>query len=91
MKKTRKQKKQAKADYFLAGKPVHQLSYCAFLDVPGFSDRIRASLKILVKHRFANAVFAMNMKRMLVQINSDNRDALHDYTKQPTPVGSGVR
>lgn len=34
-----------KSDYFLAGKPVHRLSYCAFLDVLGFSERIRDSYK----------------------------------------------
>ena len=32
-----------KSDYFSAGKPVHRQSYCAFLDVLGFSERIRAS------------------------------------------------
>lgn len=32
-----------KSDYFSAGKPTHRLSYCAFLDVLGFSERIRAS------------------------------------------------
>ncbi len=32
-----------KDDYFQAGKPVHRLSYCALLDVLGFSERIRAS------------------------------------------------
>lgn len=34
-----------KTDYFAAGKPVHRLSYCAFLDVLGFSERIRTSYK----------------------------------------------
>ena len=42
-KATHKQAK--KSDYFSAGKPVHRLSYCAFLDVLGFSDRIRDSYK----------------------------------------------
>lgn len=32
-----------KNDYFKEGKPVHHLSYCAFLDVLGFSERMRAS------------------------------------------------
>lgn len=32
-----------KSDYFSNGKPVHRLSYCAFLDVLGFSERIRTS------------------------------------------------
>lgn len=31
--------------FFINGKPVHRLSYCAFLDVLGFSDRIRESYK----------------------------------------------
>lgn len=29
-----------KDDYFEAGQPVHRTSYCAFLDVLGFSERI---------------------------------------------------
>ncbi|MCA2998054.1 MAG: hypothetical protein ING75_05560 [Rhodocyclaceae bacterium] len=33
----------AKEDYFEGGLPVHKTSYCAFLDVLGFSERIRAS------------------------------------------------
>lgn len=44
MKTTTKQN-QGKSDYFSAGKPVHRLSYCAFLDVLGFSDRILADYK----------------------------------------------
>jgi len=32
-----------KSDYFFGGEPIHRLSYCAFLDVLGFSERIRAS------------------------------------------------
>lgn len=42
-KATHKQTK--KSDYFSAGKPAHRLSYCAFLDVLGFSERIRESYK----------------------------------------------
>jgi hypothetical protein len=34
-----------KDDYIEAGKPVHRLSYCAFLDILGFSERIRSSYK----------------------------------------------
>ena len=34
-----------KDDYLHEGKPIHQLSYCAFLDVLGFSERIRESYK----------------------------------------------
>ncbi len=34
-----------KDDYLEAGDPVHRLSYCAFLDVLGFSARIRESYK----------------------------------------------
>ncbi len=30
-----------KLSYFSSGKPEHRLSYCAFLDVLGFSERIR--------------------------------------------------
>lgn len=44
MKSTHKQNN-GKSDYFFAGKPVHRLSYCAFLDVLGFSERLRASYK----------------------------------------------
>jgi hypothetical protein len=31
--------------FFKAGKPIHAISYCAFLDVLGFSERIRESYK----------------------------------------------
>ena len=34
-----------KDDYIRAGQPVHKLSYCAFLDVLGFSARIEQSFK----------------------------------------------
>jgi hypothetical protein len=44
MKSTHKQSN-GKSDYFSAGKPVHRLSYCAFLDILGFSERLRASYK----------------------------------------------
>lgn len=44
MKPTNKQNK-GKFDYFSAGKPVHKMSFCAFLDVLGFSERILASYK----------------------------------------------
>ena len=34
-----------KNDYTHNGKPIHKLSYCAFLDILGFSERSRASYK----------------------------------------------
>lgn len=34
-----------KDDYLENGKPIHRVSYCAFLDVLGFSERMRASYK----------------------------------------------
>lgn len=36
-------KRGIKDDYFDEEKPIHKLSYCAFLDVLGFSERIRES------------------------------------------------
>jgi len=45
MTKSTKKQNKGKSDYFSAGKPVHRLSYCTFLDVLGFSERIRASYK----------------------------------------------
>lgn len=36
-------KQDKKTDYFSGGKPVHRISYCAFLDVLGFSKRIEHS------------------------------------------------
>jgi hypothetical protein len=45
MTKSAHEKNEKKTDYFSAGKPVHRLSYCAFLDVLGFSERIRTSYK----------------------------------------------
>lgn len=35
--------KSKKSDYFENGKPVHKLSYCAFMDVLGFSARVSSS------------------------------------------------
>lgn len=37
--------KPLKNDYFEAQSPVHRTSYCAFLDVLGFSDRIKESFR----------------------------------------------
>lgn len=37
--------KQSKGYFFRNGKPMHRLSYCAFLDVLGFSERVRESYK----------------------------------------------
>ncbi|WP_447899148.1 hypothetical protein [Stenotrophomonas maltophilia] len=34
-----------KSEYFFDGKPAHRQSFCAFLDVLGFSERISASYK----------------------------------------------
>lgn len=45
MKKSAHKKSQKKSDYFRNGKPVHRKSFCAFLDVLGFSERISASYK----------------------------------------------
>jgi hypothetical protein len=36
----------AKDDFFECGKPIHKTAYCAFLDVLGFSERIRESYKL---------------------------------------------
>ncbi|EOZ7588073.1 hypothetical protein ABFP38_003443 [Enterobacter hormaechei] len=45
MKKIAHKKPQKKSDYFRNGKPVHRKSFCAFLDVLGFSERTSASYK----------------------------------------------
>ncbi|WKV49488.1 hypothetical protein [Dickeya fangzhongdai] len=45
MKSNTLKRTQEKSDYFNNGKPVHRKSYCAFLDVLGFSERTSASYK----------------------------------------------
>jgi hypothetical protein len=60
----------AKDDYLENGQPIHRLSYCAFLDVLGFSARIRASYK----DKTANALlrqFHAIFKRRVSQLESD--------------------
>ena len=56
-----------KDDYWKNGKPVHQVSYCAFLDVLGFSDRIRASYKNKTANKLLrqfHAIFDRQIKRL---------------------------
>lgn len=65
----------ASKGYYMEGdRPVHRLSYCAFLDVLGFSDSIEASYKDGVQddllYRF-HAVF----KRHLDKIKHDSSDS----------------
>lgn len=60
----------AKDDYLENGQPIHRLSYCAFLDVLGFSARVRASYK----DKTANALlrqFHAIFKRRVSQLESD--------------------
>lgn len=53
-----------KDDYLDAGKPVHRLSYCAFLDVLGFSARIRESYKNKTANKLLQEFHAIFDKRI---------------------------
>lgn len=71
--------KSKKIDYFNKNKPVHKLSYCAFLDVLGFSERISASYnndtEDQLLERF-HEILSRNMKAI-----NDNSRATHLYYK----------
>lgn len=61
--------------YLEAGKPVHRLSYCAFLDVLGFSERIRASHKNKSADRLLQEFHAIFKKR-ISRLESDVDESL---------------
>lgn len=53
-----------KNDYLEKGKPVHRLSYCAFLDVLGLSERIRASYESKAGDKLLQEFHAIFKKRI---------------------------
>lgn len=53
-----------KDDYLESGKPVHRTSYCAFLDVLGFSERIRSSRKDKTEDKLLQEFHAIFDKRI---------------------------
>lgn len=62
----------AKDDYLENGQPVHRLSYCAFLDVLGFSARIRASYKDKTANellRQFHAIFERRINRLKSEVD----------------------
>lgn len=64
-----------KDDYLEAGKPVHRLSYCAFLDVLGLSERIRASYKNKAADKLLQEFHAI-FKRRISRLKSDVDESL---------------
>ena len=64
-----------KDDSLEAGKPVHRLSYCAFLDVLGFSERIRASHKNKSADKLLQEFHAIFKKR-ISRLESDVDESL---------------
>lgn len=74
MKSTHKQNS-GKSDYFSAGKPVHQLSYCAFLDVLGFSERIRASYKDGSANKLLES-FHQILAKSIAQLKKDTDESM---------------
>lgn len=74
MKSTKKQNKR-KSDYFSAGKPVHRRSYCAFLDVLGFSERIRSSYKEGGEDKLL-ASFHKIIARSIVQLKKNTDETM---------------
>jgi hypothetical protein len=67
--------KHLKYDYCEKGLPVHRDSYCAFLDVLGFSDRIRKSYKNKTKDQLLQQFHAI-FKRQIKQLESDVGESL---------------
>lgn len=65
----------AKDDYITNGKAIHRLSYCAFLDVLGFSARIRASYKDKTANKLLRQFHAI-FKRRMSQLKSDAHGSL---------------
>lgn len=65
----------AKNDYFEAEQPVHRLSYCAFLDVLGFSERIRASYKNKTANELLRQFHSIFNTR-ISQLKSDVNESL---------------
>jgi hypothetical protein len=64
-----------KDDYFEAGKPIHKTSYCAFLDVLGFSERIKDSFKEKKGNRLLRTFHTILSKRIKA-LKADTSDSL---------------
>jgi hypothetical protein len=64
-----------KEDYFAAGKPVHRTSYCAFLDVLGFSERISQSFKSGKGDDLLQEFHAL-LKKQIASIEKDTNESL---------------
>ncbi len=64
-----------KDDYFEAGKPVHRLSYCAFLDVLGFTERIRMSYKSKTGDKLLQEFHGI-FERRITRLKSDTDESL---------------
>ncbi len=67
--------KDKKDDYLLAGKPVHKTSYCAFLDVLGFSERIKDSFKEKKGNQLLQEFHAILSKR-IAALKEDTSESL---------------
>ncbi|MDB5762001.1 MAG: hypothetical protein JWQ21_996, partial [Herminiimonas sp.] len=63
-----------KNDYMQAGKPVHRLSFCAFLDVLGFSARIRESYKDKSSNKLLQEFHAV-FGKLISELESQSRDS----------------
>jgi hypothetical protein len=61
--------------YFPAGKPVHRTSYCAFLDVLGFSERIRQSFQNGKGNDLLQEFHAL-LKERITSIEKDTSESL---------------
>jgi hypothetical protein len=64
-----------KDEYLKAGKPIHRRSFCAFLDVLGFSARIRASAKNNEANELLQQFHAI-FDRRIKKIKSENDESL---------------
>lgn len=63
------------SDYFNAGTPVHRLSYCAFLDVLGFTEKIRASYEDGSGDVLLGEFHAI-LARSIAKIKEDTEDSM---------------
>lgn len=62
-----------KNEYLEAGKPVHRTSYCAFLDILGFSERIRSSSKDKTENKLLQEFHEIFDRRInLIKSEVDN-------------------
>ncbi len=64
-----------KSDYFKAGKPIHRRSYCAFLDVLGFTERTNSSYNDKIGDELLQDFYGVIKERLMV-IDADSKGSM---------------